>query len=1238
MDKNMPLVSIVMPIYNSETYLDEAILSIIHQTYQNWELLVVNEFGSNEEGKRIINRYVDIEPRIRLIQNDKRLGISESLNEGLRQAKGEYIARMDGDDIALPKRIEKQVEFMEKNKDILLCGVQVEVFGSEKWDWVLETNPKQIRADALFYSPCVHPTILFRRDLIDKYSVFYNREYKASEDYDFFTRVLEYGNIANLNEVLFKYRLYGTNATYLNNDVGFKIYSEVMKRQFGTLGIIFSEKEVDLLSVHYSVKGAEGVEVLEKMVELDLLLKKIFYRLYKKDKNIVPYLFKTLHRRFKETYDWLDNTCKNHDKNRAESIYKNSVFYHEEFYVQTKFASKKPRVSVLLPVYNSESYIAETLWSLFDQTFSDFELLILNEYGSSKEGIDVINMFDDNRIRIIQNKKKLGLADSLNLGIKEARGEYLARIDADDLAESDRFVKQVEFLDKNKEYGLCGSLQHHFGVNTDYVHHVPEEHKDILAGLIYDCLICHSTIMMRKEYFISNKLFYDKTKQAEDYELWTRASRKFLFYNIPEVLGEYRVGKGNITKAKMKALSKESGELACRNIEETLGVEIPTEHIPFLSGWSNEFQSLSEADYKRQIEIEQKLLENMWEANKKIGYYDEESLLKVINRRWRSVTNTWEYNTGLGKILSIENLFKEYAACDIETVEHEDTDTYKVETEKESWKEKIKKVLRFLYKPFRHGIKYRIRRQLWDVDGHIHDLDGHLNDSTYDIKNTVWDIEGRLKDYIRENYGDKENKYKGQEIYERLDNLEVKINTMMDFLELKLSYQGNMTNRNIEESKKIINEQFDTRVWKAENKLGEQLDARIWKSEKNLGEQLDARVWKVENKLGEQLDARIWKSEKNLGEQLDARVWKAENNLSEQFDARMWKSEKNLGEQLDARVWKAEKNLSEQLDARIWKSEKNLGEQFDARVWKAEKNLGEQFDSRMWKSEKSLGEQFDARVWKAENNLVGHLNGFYENTKDEFLMIHRHLDFSYSDIFVLLDKNIENTSGAITLDTKYPVAYESNDHLVPHGTVRDDTRYPRFIHACEMYFKDREKLAFVDLGCSSGGIVLDALLRGHEAVGLEGSDESFKQQRAQWRIIPKNLFTCDITKPFTLKKDGELKEFDVISAWEVMEHIKVEDLPVLLENIKKHLNKGGIFIGSIANWDDIDEETGVNWHVNLHPYEWWKEKFSEAGFEIITESFSPYDLARGTINPPHVYELPYDEFDLNKTFYIVAKK
>ena len=1124
MDKREPLVSIVMPIYNSETYLDEAILSIIHQTYKNWELLIINEFGSNEEGKRIINRYAAIDSRIRLIQNSERLGIAESLNEGLRQAKGEYIARMDGDDISLPERIEKQVEFMESNNDILLCGVQVEVFGSEKWDWKLETDPARIRTDALFYSPCVHPTILFRRDVINKYNVFYNKDYKASEDYDFFTRILEFGEIANLKEVLFKYRLYGTNATYINNNIGFKIYSDVMERHFHKLGIDFSRKEVDLLSVHYSLKGLEGVEVLEKMVVLDLLLKKIFYVLYNKDKKFAPYLFKTLHRRFKETYDWLDNTCKYFDKNKAESIYKNSVFYHDEFYVQTKFASSKPKVSVLLPVYNSEKYIAETLWSLFEQTFSDFEVLVLNEYGSSKEGLEVVKMFEDDRIRIIQNKEKLGLADSLNLGMREAKGEYLARIDGDDLARNDRFALQVKFLDKNRAYGLVGSLQHHFGVNTDYIHDVPKEHKDILAGLIYDCLVCHSTIMMRKKAFIDNDLFYDKAKQAEDYELWTRACKKFKFYNIPEILGEYRVGEDNITKGKLAALSKESGELAGKNIKETLGVEVPATHIPFLSGWINEFESLDKEAYKKEIVLEQNILEQMWDANKRIKYYDADALLRVINKRWRNITNTWEYNSDLGEILPIDRLFKVYdiSGKRIQMV----TDSSNTKTEKVSFKERIKDILRFLYTPFKHGIQYRIRRQLWDLDGHLHE-------STYDIKKTVWDIEGRIKECIMENIGNDKESNSSENLYERLNDLELKMNTMMEFMELKLSAQEVRINSNIVKSK---------------DSLSEQLDARVWKAETNLGEQLDARVWKAESNLGEQLDARVWKAESNLGQQIDGRIWKAENNISD---------------------------------------------------------------------------------------YIGSQNKYCE---DEFLKLHRHLDFSYSDIFVLLDKNIKNTSGAIELDTKYPVAYESNDYLVPHGTVRDDTRYPRFIHACEMYFKDREKLAFVDLGCSSGGIVLDALLRGHEAVGLEGSDESFKQQRAQWRIIPKNLFTCDITKPFTLKKDGKLKEFDVVSAWEVLEHIKEEDLPVLLENIKKHLNTGGIFIGSIANWDDIDEETGVNWHVNLHPYEWWRDRFVEVGFEIITEAFSPYDLARGTINPPHVYELPYDDFDLNKTFYIVAKK
>ncbi len=354
MESQETLVSIVMPVYNSETYMDEAVLSIIHQTHQNWELLVVNEFGSSEEGTRIIKRYEALDKRIRLIQNTQRLGIAESLNEGLRQAKGKYIARMDADDISLPRRLEKQVLFLEENPDILLCGLQVEVFGSSRWDWILETDPGQIRQDILFYTPCVHPTIMFRREVVDQYGVFYNPEYRASEDYDFFTRIIQHGEIANLEEVLFRYRLYGTNATYLNNDIGFKIYSNVMGEQFRLLEMDFTKDEVDLLSVHYSLKGMEGKAVLEGLARLDVLLKDILYTRYKKgiDRKELGYLFKTLHRRFKEAHDSLSWNCKNYDQQKAEAIYKNALFYREKFYLQTRFSSTAPEITVLLPLYN----------------------------------------------------------------------------------------------------------------------------------------------------------------------------------------------------------------------------------------------------------------------------------------------------------------------------------------------------------------------------------------------------------------------------------------------------------------------------------------------------------------------------------------------------------------------------------------------------------------------------------------------------------------------------------------------------------------------------------------------------------------------------------------------------------------------------------------------------------------------------------------------------------------------
>lgn len=223
----------------------------------------------------------------------------------------------------------------------------------------------------------------------------------------------------------------------------------------------------------------------------------------------------------------------------------------------------------------------------------------------------------------------------------------------------------------------------------------------------------------------------------------------------------------------------------------------------------------------------------------------------------------------------------------------------------------------------------------------------------------------------------------------------------------------------------------------------------------------------------------------------------------------------------------------------------------------------------------------------------------------------------------------------VTLITDHPIAHSSNDHLHPWGTRNDNTRSSRFCFACERHFAGRP-LAYLDLGCSGGGVVFDFLLRGHFAMGLEGSDFSLKTQRAEWRTIGDYLRTCDITKPFSLvsKSAGEIRKFEVIGMWEVLEHIGEEDLGTLFSNIKNHLAADGIFIGSIALIHDI--VNGVDYHKTVKPAAWWEDTFKRHGLAF-TElpSFTSHDFCRGTGNGPM-------DPDFSKTpsagFHFIAKR
>jgi predicted TPR repeat methyltransferase len=140
-------------------------------------------------------------------------------------------------------------------------------------------------------------------------------------------------------------------------------------------------------------------------------------------------------------------------------------------------------------------------------------------------------------------------------------------------------------------------------------------------------------------------------------------------------------------------------------------------------------------------------------------------------------------------------------------------------------------------------------------------------------------------------------------------------------------------------------------------------------------------------------------------------------------------------------------------------------------------------------------------------------------------------------------------------------------------------------------------------------------MRGHQSYGVEGSDYSFLEQRAEWRTIPANLFTADITNPFTMLRDGQAMKFDVITAWEVLEHIPEDMIDGLLDNIVRHLAKNGLFVASIATHEDKDPVTGAVWHVTIKPFEWWRARFEAKGLTLAENLFSRRDYVRGSGNP-----------------------
>lgn len=207
--------------------------------------------------------------------------------------------------------------------------------------------------------------------------------------------------------------------------------------------------------------------------------------------------------------------------------------------------SLNPKITVLMPVYNCELYIKESIDSILNQTFSDFEFIIIDD-ASSDSTVSIIETYNDPRIKLIVKPINSGYTNSLNYGLSIAKGAYIARMDGDDISLPERFAKQVAFLDKNHETVLIGTC---FKIiNKDKIITVPEHHDAIKLAMLNDCCIAHPTVMIRKSCLDNFSLIYDTKKEpAEDYDLWTRLLTVGKLHNLQEVLLHYRVHDSQVS-------------------------------------------------------------------------------------------------------------------------------------------------------------------------------------------------------------------------------------------------------------------------------------------------------------------------------------------------------------------------------------------------------------------------------------------------------------------------------------------------------------------------------------------------------------------------------------------------------------------------------------------------------------------------------------------------------------------
>ncbi len=285
-----------------------------------------------------------------------------------------------------------------------------------------------------------------------------------------------------------------------------------------------------------------------------------------------------------------------------------------------------------MSVYNAESFVAQAIQSVLNQTFSDFEFLIFED-KSTDSSREIVRSYADPRIRLVENTVNLGLTNNLAAGMTMACGEFIARMDADDICIPNRLECQLAYLDAHPDVSVLGSAVTYFDESgKEFVAHQPLEHEEIKCTLFYGFTMLHPSVMMRKGDFEKHGLNYDPAfPVAQDHDLWTRAIRRLRFANLHSPHLKMREHENKLGRTRRSMQQELSDLVRVRQLNE-LGLAVTSRQLQLFSEFLTEAAQWSVRDCQ---DFEAFLLD-IFRANERASIFDQRTLVSIGAANFRA--------------------------------------------------------------------------------------------------------------------------------------------------------------------------------------------------------------------------------------------------------------------------------------------------------------------------------------------------------------------------------------------------------------------------------------------------------------------------------------------------------------------------------------------------------------------------------------------------------------------------